>query len=307
MKGRGGKVYLEKVENSRYRIEVNLHGGTLESVYDKKTGRELLWQGAHDSWKNKDVVIFPFVARLKDKTYTYKGESYSLDNHGLARYDDFTVLSRTRYSLTLCYRSSVDTLSRYPFEFTLYLTYELAADSLSVSMQIENRDAAPLYFGAGFHPAYKIDCTHGRDADDISGNSVVFDGVQSLTRYVLDESGSFIVREEPAVLKEIPLSKSLFEKEKTLIYGGATGKITLKLRSGNSIEYDMRGAPYLALWSYERRGGFVCVEPWWGLPDFAACDSDISLKKGINTLEGFKTFECGYKVKYNFGGESNDK
>ena len=298
---------MEKIENSFFKVEINLHGGTLESVYDKQAGKELLWQGADDSWKNKDVVIFPFIARLKDKTYEWKEREYSLDNHGLARYDDFVVSSRLPQSLTLLYRSDDETRAKYPFDFNLYVTYSLDCKELSIAMRAENTGKSEMYFGAGFHPAYRIDCTRLSDCDDISGNTLAFDGNQKLTRYVLDESGAFIVGKEHCDMSELALSKQIFKDAKTLIYGGVKGDIKLKMKSGGDITYDMGGAPYIAVWSHESRGGYVCVEPWWGLPDFADADKDISRKTGINKLEAGKAFECGYKVKYNFGGEDNDK
>ena len=303
----GGRAYLEKIENSFFKVEIDLHGGTLGSVYDKQAGKELLWQGAADSWKNKDVVIFPFIARLENKTFAWEGREYTLDNHGLARYDDFEVFRRSPNSLVLLYESDAKTLARYPFEFALYVTYTLKLRSLSVAMRVENRGKTPMYFGAGFHPAYAVDCTRGTDSDDISGNTLVFDGKQKLTRYVLDENGAFIVGTEKCEMGELALSKRIFREAKTLIYGGVKGDITLYEKSGGGITYDMCGAPYIAVWSHESRGGYVCVEPWWGLPDFAGADKDISRKTGINKLEAQEVFECGYKVKYNFGGEDNDK
>lgn len=41
------------------------------------------------SWSGQDVVIFPFVARLIDQTYTHKENTYTLLNHGVARYNTF--------------------------------------------------------------------------------------------------------------------------------------------------------------------------------------------------------------------------
>ncbi len=297
---------MEKIENGFFKVKINLHGGTLESVFDKSAGKELLWQGAIDSWKSKDVVIFPFVARLKDKTFEWRGKEFNLATHGLARYDDFEVSSRSPQSLTILYRSDNDTRVRYPFDFDLYVTYALDGKSLNISMRVENTGDSDMFFGAGFHPAYKIDCVRGDECDDISGNTLIFDGKQELTRYVLNESGAFIVGKEHCEISELALSKQLFKDAKTLIYGGVNGNITLHMNSG-SIIYDVCGAPYIAVWSHESRGGYVCVEPWWGLPDFADADKDISRKTGINKLEAGKVFECGYKVKYNFGGECNDK
>lgn len=290
------------IENEFLRVSINLHGGCLSSVLDLSRSRELLWQGSSDSWTGRDVVIFPFIARLKNKTYTFGGNAYSFDNHGLLRYGDFEVYEKNSDGLTLRFLRTAETDRRYPFDYELFVKYVLREKTLSVNMRVENNGRGSMYFGAGFHPAYKIDCTAGADFDDVSGNEIKFDGTQKLIRYVLDDAGAFIEAEREEAICGIKLSKQLFSEEKTLIYGGVKGAVTLLFRDGGSIEYDLCGAPYLAVWSFEKKGGFVCVEPWWGLPDFADADSEISNKKGIETLDGGNAFECGYKVKFNFGG-----
>lgn len=75
-----------KIENEYLRVEINPVGGSLSSLFDKQRNEELLYQPDGRSWNGQDIVIFPFVAALKDSSYTVDGEAYSMKKHGLVRY-----------------------------------------------------------------------------------------------------------------------------------------------------------------------------------------------------------------------------
>ena len=83
---------MPKIENEFLKVAVNINGGSLTSIYDKTNNKELLYQPDGKSWAGQDVVIFPFVARLKDGKYTYNNDTYSMKNHGLIRYNKLELL-----------------------------------------------------------------------------------------------------------------------------------------------------------------------------------------------------------------------
>lgn len=290
---------MELIENGNLAVEINLNGGTLHSVIYKKTGEQLLWQGDENSWKSRDIVIFPFVARLKDKHYTVDGKSYCMENHGLARYSSFSVCEKTADSLTITLSSDGESLKRYPFEFSFYVTYSLCENSMRVAFKTVNKSNTTMYFALGAHPAYNIPCDKNIDFDDISGSAIEFDRPFSLVRYKLNDSGEYINGTAAVNVKRIELSKRLFQKYSTLIFGGASGRVTLSKRGGGDILFDIGDVPYLALWSHKTRGGYVCIEPWCGLPDFENCDSELKNKQGINALPSGETFEYAYTTIYN--------
>lgn len=291
---------MESIENEFLAVEIDLHGGALHSVTDKRSGRQLLWQGAENSWKSRDVVIFPFVARLKDKSYTCDGKPYSMDNHGLARYNTFAVCFKRKDALSIRLDSDAQTLLRYPFAFSFFVTYELKDNALRVAFKADNLSEKTMYFGLGAHPAYQVGFDALSDFDDISGNYIAFEEPQNLVRYVLNESGDYIRGVTPSMrLQRLPLSKRLFQTYNTLIFGGAHGRLSLHKRDGTSITFDVGDVPYLAFWSHKTRGNYVCVEPWCGLPDFENCDSELKNKEGINALESGKSFEYAYTTIYN--------
>ena len=76
---------MYSIENSFLRLIVNENGGAIKALYDKKNNNNLFYEPDCRSWSGTDVVIFPFVARLKNQKYTVNGIEYSLKNHGVAR------------------------------------------------------------------------------------------------------------------------------------------------------------------------------------------------------------------------------
>ena len=112
---------MQNITNGILDVTVNENGSLLDSV--KYRGEEYLWQGSEKSWKSKDIVIFPFVARLKDGWYTVDGKRYEMKNHGLARYNVFTAESNTGDTLVMDFKSSEETKKQYPFDFDFKVKY----------------------------------------------------------------------------------------------------------------------------------------------------------------------------------------
>lgn len=51
----------------------------------------------------------------------------------------------------------------------------------------------------------------------------------------------------------------------------------------------------MTLWS--PKAPFLCIEPWYGIPDFIDSKNKIEDKIGINKLEVEKIFKCNYDVE----------
>ena len=57
------------IHNDQLTLTADTLGAQMESITSYK-GTEYLWNGDERYWKGRAPVLFPFVARLKDKTYT---------------------------------------------------------------------------------------------------------------------------------------------------------------------------------------------------------------------------------------------
>ena len=115
------------------------------------------------------VVLWPFPNRVRDKRYTYQGQSYSLENvhrpggyptliHGLVfdRPWHYTqpVIGPDAVSVTTYVDVNPDSpyYSAYPFDSRLSLTYTLSGTELTMTYQVHNKSARTLPFGFAMHP-----------------------------------------------------------------------------------------------------------------------------------------------------------
>jgi galactose mutarotase-like enzyme len=287
-----------KIENDFLSVIISRRGATLDSVFFKPAARELLWQGDKESWPGKDLVIFPFVARLMDGWYLHRGVKYQMPIHGLAPYLDFGTAEKSDSALTLRLRFSEKTLKCYPFRFEFTVYYRLIKNSLITSYEVKNLDEEEMYFYLGGHPGYALDYMENDETDDTSANSVIFEKAQNLCRYTADESGYFITGEDRwRTADELFLSKSLFAND-AIILKDLKGGLTIRRPSGIDISFDLNNPPVLALWSHKRRGGYVCVEPWWGLPDENPPKRELKTKLLINRLPPLGVFNYEFATKY---------
>ena len=235
------------IENEYLKVGINTFGGSLTSIYDKLTSEEMLYQPIPNSWQGQDVVIFPFVGRLKDKTYTVDGKTYR----------------------------------KYPFRFVVRVQYKLVDNNIEVKYIVDNIDDKTIYYGIGGHPAFICDGVLKEEEFDITDNKVVV-YCDDANKVVQNSSGTFMKGIEPINVKEFNLSKDLFRKAKTIIINSNTlNKIALYRKNGKSIEIKMFDNKYVAIWSDENFGNYCALEPWWSLPDFEDCDKELSKKLTI--------------------------
>jgi len=285
---------------SKLEYEYNLLGGSLTSI--KVNGVEHLYQPDPRSWGGQDVVIFPFVARLKDQTYTVDGKEYSMKNHGLARYNKFSVVSESDESSTILFQSNEETLKQYPYRFKLYVTYTKNDDDLSlkVNYRVVNIEEKPIYFGLGGHPALKVDYIETDTEHDTSGNYLIFDEELDLDYYELVDNYSFVgERKHLGKVKQFELNKDFFRKWNTLLLDAKDiHNVTLLRKNGEKILYHFDNIKYLALWSFPQYGDYVCVEPWVSVPDFKDGDKELPKKKTLIKLDSGKEYEMSYEIKF---------
>ena len=123
-----------KIESEILKVEITLDGGTFSSIIDKRNGEELQFQGDERSWKDKDMVIFPFIGGMPDGKYMVNGAEYQMSRHGFCRHNLFTFVAKTDNEATVKFTSSEETKKIYPYDFTLYLTYKVIGKDEKTSL-----------------------------------------------------------------------------------------------------------------------------------------------------------------------------
>lgn len=286
-----------QLSNDRLQVSIAEKGAELQHIVRTDLKQEYLWNADPAFWAKKSPVLFPIVGGLKNNSYTYKGNTYSLGRHGFARDLEFTVKEQSAHSVTLQLQDTADTRSRYPFAFLFSVTYRLVDTILEVKYHVENPGAEEMFFSVGAHPAFKVPLTGGTKYEDYY---LEFNQAENAGRWPLSAEG--MVKEAPVPLLEnaniLPLKKSLFLEDALVFKHLASDVITLKSDvSPRGLRFHFGGFPYMGIWAAPN-ADFVCIEPWCGIADSVNASGELSEKEGIIKLEAGGVFERQWEVGF---------
>ena len=127
-------------------------------------------------------ILFPFPNRIRDGRFTWAGKEYRLPPndssgknaiHGFACRKPWRVVGHGADGhsawVTGEFQAGADAPEArplWPADYRLRVTFRLAADRLRVEAQVENLERAPLPFGLGYHPYFRVPLSPGGKADD---------------------------------------------------------------------------------------------------------------------------------------------
>jgi galactose mutarotase-like enzyme len=241
-------IELRNNANTSWLKVVPERGGIITSL--GLQGKELLFLNEVTLYdKQKNIrggipILFPISGQLKNGEYEWNGTTYKMKNHGFARDLPWQIVDmntgENEASITLKLESNNETLTSFPFRFSLIFKYILREDQLTIQQEYQNlsNEGMPIY--AGFHPYFnsttknleiETDATEYLDYNDMESkkfNKVI--PINQKESYALKTgTGTF-----QFFLDQI-------DRTVTLTYGS--------------------DFPYIVLWSEEGQN-FVCVEPW---------------------------------------------
>ena len=284
------------LESNEAKVIINNFGAELSSFVLKETGVEYIWQADPEYWGRHAPVLFPFVGRLKDNQYTYKGKSYSMGQHGFARDKMFDVIFANDSNATFELKSSKETYEIYPFDFTLRISYELRANELIIGYYVTT-ESDEMYFSIGGHPAFNVPLTRGTVMEDYY---LHFD--PSKTRTKIPLVGPFIDSSAKTLAQtntSIQLTHDLFIEDAQILETKGKNMFSIlsdKHKHGVMLRYD--NFPYVGFWSpYGKNAPFVCIEPWCGIADDVSSSGNIEEKIGIIKLTESEDFSQSYSIK----------
>ena len=273
------------IESPNLSVKIKEKGAELCSIYDKEKERELLWQGDRRLWAEQAPILFPFIGRLKGKSYSYNGQKYPMDLHGFARENVFRVVDHNEDSCLLELRDTAVTRQTYPFAFRLRQYYKVKGTSLLIETKIENLGMETMYFALGLHPGFQLFSENDKISDfeldfpDCPGEKLeqILFSEESLTK---KERGEAFLKE-----KSLSLSYDLFRNDAP-VFPETGGKAFLHIRGekeGLRMEYP--DYSYIAIWQpYGKEAPFLCIEPWTSLPGRDGVEEDICAKEDFQSL-----------------------
>lgn len=285
-----------RLENERLCVEITELGAEVLRIYDKKMGREIIWEADPTYWKRHAPVLFPNVGKTYRNTVLINGTHYPTSQHGFARDSMFKCTNSTKDSATFLLVSGEETKEVYPFDFELFITYTLEGNRLQVKWEVRNPADETMYFTIGGHPAFRF---AGKD-ETKTDYLLKFPGKSEL-KYILinpEEAAADPEHVFTLALQEecCPVTDKMFEKDALIFDGTQIEEVWLCHKDGTPyVGMECRGFPNFGIWSV-KDAPFVCLEPWMGRCDDAGFAEDISAKPGINRLEGGGSFVKSYTI-----------
>lgn len=284
------------IENEILRVSIKSKGAELDSIYNKKTGLEYMWNADPAFWAKKSPILFPIVGTLRRDTYYYEGNPFSLSRHGFAREMDFAVAGKNKDTVSFLLESNDDTIAKYPFTFQFAITYTLISDQLKVTYQVTNKGNREMFFSVGGHPAFKLPLTSDTTYSDYY---LEFNKTENTGRWPISKDGLIETKTEALFDNErkLPLKKELFYNDALVFKQLNSDKVSLLSdKIAHGLEFDFTGFPYLGIWA-AKNADFICIEPWCGIADNVDTDQQLINKEGINKLRENDRFERSWTVR----------
>ena len=287
---------ITTIENDQLRIAIQAQGAELDSIYHKQHQLEYLWSGDSAYWGKKSPVLFPIVGTLKDNTYTFKGEKYSLSRHGFARDRVFELEYQTADSAVFLLKSDAESFKNYPFHFEFRLHYALKINELCVTYDVKNLSDEPMYFSIGGHPAFQVPLVAGTFYEDYF---IQLNETETFGRYPLSKEG--LIETMPNAFlnnsNNIVLKHSLFYEDAIVLkHIKSNSMAILSDKTPHGLRMTFDGFPYFGIWA-AKNAPFICLEPWCGIADMVNTTQELTEKEGINQLEIGEQFERTWRLE----------
>lgn len=278
------------LENEQLTVKIAEFGAEINSVIDRKTNYEFIWQADDTYWGRHAPVLFPIVGRLKEDQYEYNEKAYHMTQHGFARDSEFEMVESSQNSAIFSLRSTEETLKVYPFEFEFLIEYSLQGSEITVSYKVINLSTSKImYYSVGGHPAFNVLQTSKPAGEkEFDRVSYHFEPSEDHIHIPLTSEGLLDTQNNHEVIvDEVELTHDSFVDDAHIYQIREDTEIILNDRANLvEIRLQAKNMNYVGIWSpYPARGGFVCLEPWAGVADEKHSNGQFAEKIGINQLE----------------------
>ena len=290
------------LKNDNLTVVINPKGAELQSLVHKN-GLQYMWSGDAKFWGKRSPVLFPIVGTLINDTYNFNNKSYKLPRHGFARDMLFSSKKINEHEAVFTLTHSEQTLTIYPFHFTLKLRYHLRNNRLICTYEVTNTGDTEMYFSIGGHPAFALPLVKGTNYTDYA---LLFSKAEPLYRYKLDNGLTTDSKErvetiackpgtENAAIK-LPLKPELFYDDAVVLKHLQNYYTTLASnKHDHGLQFDFTGFPYLGLWA-AKDAPFICIEPWCGITDNIKHNQNLPEKEGIIALKAGGNWQRSWSV-----------
>ena len=285
------------IQNSAFKISVTQVGAELCSLYAKSTNTEFMWQANPSIWGSHAPVLFPIIGCLKDGSFLFEGNTYSVPKHGFIR-NNTLLQSNIIGENCIEFRSKYneESLNNYPFKYEFIIRYILLEDGVKVEHTIINHDTKnPMFFSLGGHPGFNCPFFENEMYEDYY---IEFEVPETDETWLVSKEG-LIENESISYLKDaktLPLHSEIFTKDALIFKNLKSNVVTLKSKNhAVTLTVDISEFDYLGLWA-KPNAPFVCIEPWIGISDAVNTNQDFTQKEGIQRLEAGERKVISFKI-----------
>ncbi len=287
----------EKIEISSQELKIATTkiGAELCSIYSIENNFEFLWQARPELWARHTPILFPIVGKLVQNKILFQNEIYSQSQHGFARDLQFELTEIYADLLVFTLEASELTLSQYPYDFRLFVEYQIVKNLLIVSYKIINQGKQEMYYSIGAHPGFAL------PVPKLNEYIIEFEKKEVLERHLLSD-GLFSGDTEliGSEVSSLHLNADLFNKDAIVFKHLKSSWIKLKhIHSNYEVKMNIDGWPYLGIWTKATCEEFICLEPWQGLADKIGFVGDASQKEGMRTLMPQQEEIFTYSIEFN--------
>ena len=268
------------IRNEALEAQIDTRGAQLMSLAGDT---EYLWQGDPKYWKDRSITIFPYVARLTDGKYTYRGKTYHLPIHGFAPEAEFAVVHQTQEAVTLTIEKMPEFYAQFPFDFRYEITYQLEKSTLHVELSVQNRGTETMHFALGGHPGINVPLEDGLRFEDYA----LYFGKTELSRVEFSPDCFVTGNEAPFLLPDgkLPLRHDLFDDD-AIVLRNVPASVTLKSEKGTrGVTLTAPDFPVFGFWHMPKTDApYVCLEPWSSLPSRKGVVEDLETQPDLIAL-----------------------
>lgn len=263
------------IQNGTLSLTVSAHGAEMQALYHQKQPEQsLLWDAKPEIWKRTAPLCFPWCGRIEGNWYEFEGKTYeNLPQHGFARDVEHTLVEQTETSLTFRLDWQGDE-KLWPWAFTLETRHALEGNVLTTTCTAVNRSEKPMPVQLGFHVGLACPFTPEKVLEDYH------------IRWEKPEA--------PGKTDTFILNHHSFDDGSTTFTGLESEWLEVEEKdSGKYLRVDVKGFPYVLLWSPAGVPDFVCIEPWTGE---LGAGHDLLGRKGAIALAPGESFSRTHRL-----------
>lgn len=280
---------IYSISNGILTIKVKSMGAELVSCQDK-SGYEYIYQTT-PLWLGQAINMFPNVAMIKDNYITVKGKKYPAGQHGFIKGIDFALARKGDNILSFVLKSGQATKKYLPYDFKLYINFQLNKNSLIQTFKVVNMDDEEMYFGLGTHTGYiALDGSYL----DYSNNVSLMEIERKDMMYLTGRCKRYYLKDGKMILKS-----DTFNHGADILTGFNKKVVTLKnVNHSHAVKIDFTDFEYLGVWAPKDSQIVISIMPWCALPDEENTTHAFEEKMGNVRLNGNDTFVAKLKLTF---------